>query len=248
MEAATELSKARRIYLTLSERIATGALPPGARIAAEPALAAEHGVSRVTIRRALDRLAREGKVSRRAGAGTFVSGGVVQPVLRADLSDVFARMREMGEHTSVRLLEFGYGPAPGAVAEALGLRPGARTQRAVRVRLVEGLPFSYLTTHVPEHIGATYNESELAAQPLLALLERSGVVAGHASQVIGAALAGPEVAEALGCEVGAALVSLTRIVTAADGKGIEHLHGLYRPDRFSFHLDISRPARGRRRA
>jgi GntR family transcriptional regulator len=157
-------------------------------------------------------------------------------------------MREMGEHTSVRLLEFGYGPAPGAVAEALGLRPGARTQRAVRVRLVEGLPFSYLTTHVPEHVGATYNESELAAQPLLALLERSGVVAGHASQVIGAALAGPEVAEALGCEVGAALVSLTRIVTEADGKGIEHLHGLYRPDRFSFHLDISRPARGRRRA
>jgi GntR family transcriptional regulator len=246
VEAGADLSKARRVYLTLSERI--GALPPGARIAAEPALAAEHGVSRVTIRRALDRLAREGKVSRRAGAGTFVSGGVVQPVVRASLTDVFARMREMGESTGVRLLSFSYGPAPDAVADALRLRAGERTQRAVRVRLVEGLPFSYLTTHVPESIGATYDESELAAQPLLSLLERGGVVAGHASQVIGAALAGPEVAEALECEVGAALVSLTRIVTAADGRGIEHLHGLYRPDRFAFHIDIGRAPARRRRA
>jgi GntR family transcriptional regulator len=240
-----EASKARRVYLTLSERIASGALPPGARIAAEPALAAEHGVSRVTIRRALDRLASEGRVSRRAGAGTFVSGGVVQPVVRANLADVFARMREMGERTGVRLLSFAYGLPPDSVAAALLLAPGERTQRAVRVRLADGLPFSYLTTHVPERIGATYSESDLAAQPLLALLERSGVVAFHASQVIGAALAGPEVAEALGCEVGAALVSLTRIVSAADGRGIEHLHGLYRPDRFAFHLDIARPP-GRR--
>jgi GntR family transcriptional regulator len=244
-----EASKARRIYLTLSERIASGALPPGARIAAEPALAAEHGVSRVTIRRALDRLASEGRVSRRAGAGTFVAGGVVQPVVRADLADVFARMREMGERTGVRLLSFAYGQPPDSVADALRLAPGERTQRAVRVRLADGLPFSYLTTHVPEHIGATYSEADLAAQPLLALLERSGVVAGHASQVIGAVLAGPEVAEALGCEIGAALVSLTRIVSAPDGRGIEHLHGLYRPDRFAFHLDIAQPPRrrGRRR-
>jgi GntR family transcriptional regulator len=245
MEATTELSKSRRVYLTLAERIATGDMPPGSRIAAEPALAAQHGVSRVTVRRALDRLAREGRVSRRAGAGTFVSGGVVQPVVRADLADVFARMREMGERTGVRLLAFAYGPPPDAVADALRLAQGERTQRAVRVRLVDGKPFSYLTTHVPERIGATYDEADLAAQPLLALLERSGVVAGHASQTIGAALAGPEVAEALETEIGAALLSLTRVVTDAEGRGIEHLHGLYRPDRFAFHIDITRSARGK---
>jgi GntR family transcriptional regulator len=245
MEPGTELSKARRIYLALSERIASGDLPPGMRIAAEPTLAAEHGVSRVTVRHALDRLAREGRVSRRAGAGTFVAGGAVRPVLRADLADVFDRMREMGERTTIRLLSFAYEAPPEAVAEALRLAPGARTQRAVRVRLAQGLPFSYLTTHVPEALGATYTEAELAAQPLLALLERGGVVAGHATQTIGAALAGPLVAEALGLEVGAALLSLTRIVTTADGRGIEYLHGLYRPDRFAFHLDITQsPACG----
>jgi GntR family transcriptional regulator len=240
VEGTTELSKARRIYLTLDELIATGALPPGARMPGEPAMAAEYGVSRVTIRRALDRLAREGKVSRRAGAGTFVAGGTAQPVVHADLSDVFARMREMGEQTGVRLLSFSYVAPPDAVAEALRLPPGERTQRAVRVRLVDGLPFSFLTTHVPERIGATYTEADLAAKPLLALLDRGGIIADRAAQTIGATLAGPEVAEALGLEVGAALVSLTRVVTAADGSGIEHLHGLYRPDRFAFRIDITR--------
>ena len=242
-----EASKAQRVYLTLSEQIATGVLPAGARMAGEPALAAAHGVSRVTVRRALDRLAQEGRVRRRAGAGTFVAGGAIQPVVRADLADVFARMREMGERTGVRLLAFAYGVPPEGVAEALRLAPGERTQRAVRVRLVDGLPFSYLTTHVPERIGATYDEADLAATPLLALLEQRGIVADHASQILGAALAGPEVAEALGVEVGAALVSLTRIVTAADGSGIEHLHGLYRPDRFVFHIDIARSVPARRR-
>ncbi len=250
MEAATELSKSRRVYLSLAERIASGAWPAGTRIAAEPALAAEHEVSRVTIRRALDRLAREGRVSRRAGAGTFVSDGTVRPVLRADLADVFARMREMGERTGVRLLAFATCVPPEPVAVALGLSSGERTQRAMRVRLVDGMPFSYLITHVPERIGATYTEAELAAQPLLTLLERSGIAADHASQTVSAALAGPEVADALEIEVGAALLSLTRVVTAADGSGIEHLQGLYRPDRFAFHLDIARmpnqPARSAR--
>jgi GntR family transcriptional regulator len=248
--AATELSKARKIYLMLSERIASGALPAGSRIASEPALAAEHGVSRVTIRRALDRLESEGRVSRRAGAGTFVAGGAVQPVVRAGLTDVFARMREMGEQTGVRLLSFAYVTPPDAIAEALGLAPGERTQRAVRVRLVDSQPFSYLTTHVPERIGATYTEADLAARPLLALLERSGIEADHASQTVGAVLAGPEVADALQVDIGAALLSLTRLVTAADGTGIEHLHGLYRPDRFVFTMDLTKdtPRRGKARA
>jgi GntR family transcriptional regulator len=240
MPASTGLSKARKIYLMLSERIASGELAAGSRIASEPALAAEHGVSRVTIRRALDRLAIEGRVSRRAGAGTFVAGGAVQPVVRAGLADVFARMREMGEQTGVRLLSFAYVTPPEQVVEALGLAPGERTQRAVRVRLVDGLPFSYLTTHVPERIGATYTEADLAARPLLSLLDRSGIEVDHASQTVGAVLAGPEVAEALQVDVGAALLSLTRVVTAADGSGIEHLHGLYRPDRFVFTMDLTK--------
>jgi GntR family transcriptional regulator len=105
---------------------------------------------------------------------------------------------------------------------------------------VNGRPFSYLTTHVPEWLGHTYSEADLAAVPLLALLERSGVVVARASQSTGACLAGPEVAAALETEIGAPLLSLTRLVQDDSGRPVEHLHALYRPDRFTFQMELQR--------
>ena len=245
--SSVEPGKARQVYLVLRERIGAGTLGAGSRLPGEAVLAAEHGVSRMTLRRALDQLAAEGLVARRPGSGTFVRGEGAGPVLRADLTDVFAHLREMGRQSGVRLLFFGYGPAPAEVASALGLPPKARVQRSVRVRLIDGQPFSFLTTHVPEPIGITYSEADLASTPLLELLERSGVAATQARQFIGATLAGPDVAEVLDVAVGAPLLSLTRAVLGRDGAGVEHLHALYRPDRFSFQMDLVRTgARGRR--
>ncbi len=239
MDAAAEPLKARRIYLLLRDRISTGDLEPGARLPGESHLATEHGVSRVTVRRALDQLAGEGLVMRRPGAGTYVSERRVRPIV-ADLSNILAHLIDMGRSTSVRLLSFAYVTPPESVAEALKLKPGERTQRSVRVRLIDGQPFSYLTTHVPERVGLTYSEAELAATPLLELLERSGVYAERASQTIGATLAGPEAATALGVEVGSPLLSMRRVVFDRADRGVEHLHALYQPDRYSFHMDLVR--------
>lgn len=240
MEAASHSIKARRIYLLLRERIATGDLAAGQRLPSEPVLAAEQGVSRVTLRHALDRLAEEGLVSRRVGAGTFVTDGMLSPVIAVNLADVFTQLKTMGQTTGLRLLAFAYGVPPDTIAEALGLRPGDRTQRSVRVRLIDGQPFSCLTTHVPERIGLTYDEADLASTPLLELLERSGTVVDRASQTLSATLAGPETANALQLEIGTPLLSLTRVVHDAAGAGVEHLHALYRPDRFAFRLDLTR--------
>ncbi|PWC28226.1 GntR family transcriptional regulator [Teichococcus aestuarii] len=240
MDAAVETFKARRIYLLLRDRITGGTLPAGTRLPGEPDLAAEHGVSRVTIRRALDQLSNEGLVERRPGVGTFVRGGGVLAPTVVDFADVFTHLKEMGRRTEVRLLSFGYVLPPAPVAATLGLAPAERAQRAVRVRLMGGEPFSHLTTHVPERIGTTYSEAEMASQPLLALLERSGLRVARARQSIGATLAGPEVAQALQVEIGAPLLSLTRLVEDEAGSAVEHLHALYRPDRFSFEMQLQR--------
>ena len=240
MAGVADASKARNIYLMLRERIGRGALAPGARVPSEVSVAAEHGVSRMTARRALSQLAAEGVVSRRAGSGTFVKAGDTGPVLRAELTDVFAHLKEMGRRSGVRLLSFAYVAPHADVADALGLAAGELVQRSVRVRLMDGAPFSFLTTQVPEHIGSTYTEADLAATPLLQLLERSGITAERASQTIGATLAGPESAQALEVGLGSPLLSLTRVVHGADGRGVEHLHALYRPDRFSFRMDLQR--------
>lgn len=246
--AAVEPHKARRLYLLLRDRLVAGEWPAGTRIPGEFALAAEHAVARVTVRRALDLLVGEGLIERRPGAGTFVrADGLAQPIV-ADLSNVLGHLAEMGRRTDVRLLAFAYVTPPAAVAEGLGLSVGERTQRSVRVRLIDGQAFSHLTAHVPERVGATYSDADLATQPLLSLLERSGVVVARATQRIGAALAGPEIAEALGLEIGSPLLSVTRVVYDAEGRGVEHLHALYRPDRYSFQMDMVRiESRGGRR-
>ena len=85
------------------------------------------------------------------------------------------------------------------------------------------VPFSYLTTHVPAEIGEKFTRSELAARPMLELLERSGVKVERASQRIGAGHATPVVAQALGIDTGSPLIELTRIVFDRSGRGVEHL-------------------------
>jgi GntR family transcriptional regulator len=232
--------KARQVYLVLRDRITSGAMPHGAKLPPEPALAETHGVARITVRRALARLAAEGLVQRRPSAGTRVTFERTAPPVVADIANMLASLMEMGRRTGVKLLSFEYAPAPAPIAEALGLGPEARTQQSVRVRLVDGEPFSYLTTHVPERVGVTYSKAELATRPLLALLDRAGVAAEAATQTIGAALAAPEVARALGVDVGAPLIELTRVVLDRSGRGVEHLHAFYRPDRYSIRMDLVR--------
>lgn len=226
--------KGRRVYLVLRDRIIGGAIAAGERLPGEPTLATEHGVSRVTLRRALDQLAKEGLIVRKPGSGTFVGQFRSQKPVMSDLGGLYSHLVEMGSRTQVRLLAFAYGQPPAAIATAMRLGNDERTQRSIRLRMIDDEPFSYLTTYVPEWIGLTYSEADLGNRPLLGLLERSGIALERASQLITATLASPDVATALGVEIGAPLLSLTRVVFDGAGHGVEHLHALYRPDRHAF--------------
>jgi GntR family transcriptional regulator len=231
-------AKAKQVYLVLRDRILSGAIGFGARLPTELELAEFHGVSRVTVRRALGELARERFIERRRSAGTRVIYRPMPAPMTTDITGVLANLADMGRRSSVKLLSYAYVAAEGAVAEALGAGVDQLLQRAVRVRSVDGLPFSYLTTHVPESVSVTFTRQELASRPLLELLERAGVKVGRARQRISAGLAAPDVGEALGVRTGSPLIELVRVVYDQAGRGVEHLHALYRPDRYAFEIDL----------
>lgn len=236
-----EPTKAQRVFLLLRDAITNGDFAPGSYLPGEPKLGDIYGVSRVTVRKALAELDRAGLIERRPGAGTMVKPRQVPSgEMVADFANVLGALVEMGRNTGVRLLQFGFGMPPADVQRALRLPDGERTQRSIRVRLIDGEPFSYLLTHVPEAIGVTYSESDLASTPLLTLLERSGVKADHATQTVGAALATPTTADALSISVGSPLLTLTRTVFDPDGYGIEHLTAFYRPDRYRLQMTLAR--------
>ena len=161
-------AKAKQVYLVLRDRILSGAIAFGAKLPTEHELAGYHGVSRVTVRRALGELARERLIERRRSAGTRVIYRPSPAPITADISGVLANLADMGRRTAVKLLSFDYVPAKGAVAQALGAAPDQLLQRSVRVRSIDGLPFSYLTTHVPESVSVTFTRQELAARPPVA--------------------------------------------------------------------------------
>ncbi len=233
-------AKAKQVYLVLRDRILSGAVGFDAKLPNENELANFHGVSRVTVRRALGELARERLIERRRSLGTRVVYRPPPAPITADISGVLANLADMGRRTAVTLLSFDYVPAEGTVAQALDVGPNQLMQRAVRVRSVDGEPFSYLTTHVPESVSVTFTRQELAARPLLDLLERAGIKVEHARQRISAGLATPSVADALNLRTGSPLIELVRVVYDQTGRAVEHLHALYRPDRYAFEIDLVR--------
>jgi GntR family transcriptional regulator len=237
-------AKAKQVYLILRDRILSGALGFAAKLPTENELAAYYAVSRVTVRRALGELERERFIERRRSAGTRVIYRAAPAPVVADISGVLANIADMGRRTAVKLLSFDYVPAVGAIAEALAVDPKALLQRSIRVRSVDGVPFSYLTTHVPESVAVTFTKEELASRPLLELLERAGVKVEHARQRIGAGLATPDVAQALDIRAGSPLLELVRVVFDQSGRAVEHLHALYRPDRYAFEMDLVRTKAG----
>jgi GntR family transcriptional regulator len=229
-----------QIYTILRDEIVSGAYPNGAILPSEFELTRQYGVSRVTAKRALNELAAEGLVSRERGRGTVVRFEAPSPPVRASVEGLLENLLQMGLKTEVRLLDFDYIAASGDVARALGCEAGTVVQRAVRVRLMEGEPFSHLTTHVPEALGRSYSRDDLANRPMLALLERCGVIVSSARQTLTAALADPRIATLLEVQVGAPLLRISRTVYDQDHRAVEHITGLYRPDRYQYQMTLNR--------
>ena len=113
-------------------------------------------------------------------------------------------------------------------------------QKAVRVRSTTEGPLSYITTWVPGDLARSFGKRELAKQPILLLLEASGVRVGGARQTISARLADAQVASHLGVAVGSALLAVRRLIHDEQGRPVQWLHGLYRPDRYEYQMQLSR--------
>ncbi|MDJ0629708.1 MAG: GntR family transcriptional regulator [Rhodobacter sp.] len=230
----------RQIFLILKARIGSGELAPGDLLPSEHELCDELGVSRITVKRALNDLADAGLVVRERGRGTRVAEALGGQVMNAALEGWLENVSAMARDTDVSVLEFGYVPATAAVAAALALPPGAPVQRAVRMRRLKGVPMSHLVTHVPEEIGRKYAADDLGDVALLKLLEAAGVTVASASQTISATLADPDVAAALEVAPGNPLIEVQRTVRDVNERPVEFIRALYRPDVYRFAMSMRR--------
>jgi len=239
------LPKYHQIYLLLCEQLAEGRFVDG--LPGEFALMEEFGVARVTVRRALEKMAAEGLISREPGRGTrpigrppvsLEQGG--HDVQRANLGGLLENLVSMGLRTSVKVIDVQTVTASASVAAALQLNPGDAVQKAVRVRSTREGPLSHITTYVPAEVARRFGRRELARKPILVLLEEAGVQVGRAHQTITAKLADAALAQHLDVSVGSALLAVRRLVYDINERPVQWLHGLYRPDRYTYEMQLSR--------
>ncbi|MDH5353888.1 MAG: GntR family transcriptional regulator [Gammaproteobacteria bacterium] len=229
-----------QVYLVLRNKILNDDYTRGSLLPGEQETSDMFGVSRITAKRALNELARDGMVVRERGRGTrVVYHSLAQPV-EVNVEGVLENLLAMGLETEVKLLSFDYLPANRETAQLLDCNEGQSVQKAVRVRFLEDEPFSHLTTYVPSEVGDSYSREDLAEKPLLALLERSGIKISRAEQTITATLSDAEVSPALGLELGSPTLCIYRVVYDQNNRPVEYIKALYRPDRYQYRMMLTR--------
>ena len=240
------LPKYHQVYLVLREQLHEGMFSEG--LPGELALMQQFSVARVTVRRALAQLAQEGLISREPGRGTRSllqrraqhMDATTPKTQQARLTGLLENLVSMGLRTTVKVISVERLLAPHEVALSLQMQDGELVQKAQRVRYTNEGPLSHITTWVPERIAKGFGRKELAKKPILLLLEESGVKVGRAQQSISAKLADANMAQHLDIAVGSALLAVNRLIYDTDDQPIQWLHGLYRPDRYEYQMQLSR--------
>lgn len=230
-------------YLVLRQRLLEGVYPLDAPLPSEEEIRHEFGVSRVTIRRALAELESEGLIQRRRGSGTYPIEQASSSNTRANISGLYQNMITLGLNSKARLLKFERIPVPRFLRQVSPLFE-SKVLHVERVRNLDGEPFSYMKSYIPESLARNFRKTSLGNDPLLATLEMAGIVVAKADQSLSASAADAEIAEALGVPIGSPLIQMRRLSVDADDKPIEYFVSYYRPDRFEYRITLSRDRGG----
>ncbi len=160
-----------RVETVLASEITDRHLKVGGQLPTEDSLIARFGVSRITVRRAIQNLVSRGLVEIRRGKGTFVAAPKITQNLK-ELSGFVEDMHALGRKPTARVIEREIVNADAAVARQLALTRGERVVRICRVRLADGIPLSFDETYLPLEIGQKIIAENLKVEPIFSLLER----------------------------------------------------------------------------
>ncbi len=213
-----------------------GGLPVGGRLPNEVELAERLGVTRPTVRRAIQYLVERGVLVRKRGIGTQI----VHPKVRrpVELSSLYDDLVKAGQRprTQIRVLE--RKPAPDHVAEALGVPEGTEVTWIERLRFAAGEPLALMHNAVPVDV-LPLRAADLEQRGLYELLRAADHAPRMADQVVGARPATPAEALLLGDPRGASVLTMTRTAWDAGGLAVEYGSHIYRASRYSFALTLS---------
>jgi GntR family transcriptional regulator len=226
-----------QLHRHLVDRIRAGEFGPGTPLPTEMELCRQYGVSRITVRRALDALADERLISRRRGVRTFV---VEPPVKSVALTGSLDEALSYGANLSLKLLSADeVRPSP-LVAQALGLAADDRVRRLEAVAFSEGEPFAHAEYFLPRAVSALFAAADLQEKvPVLRTIEQKlGRRITSANQTVEPVIADRAVAGYLGTRPRAPLLKVVRTYFTAEGMPVKTDIVRYHPERYRYTVQL----------
>ena len=221
----TKQSAARQQVLELIQRLGVGTAIPSER-----QLSADLGVSRLTVRAALDDLAREGYLVRRRGSGTYVQ----QPKISQELTmtSFSEDMRRRGMVPGSRTLSLTRQLAGARLGRFLHVSPGDEIVVVKRLRLADGVSMAIETLHIPAGVVPGIAPNELEGSFYELLRRKYGVEIASTTQAIEPTVTNEEESAALGVPLHSPAFLFERTSRDADDRTLEFVHSIYRGDRY----------------
>ncbi|HEX6676907.1 MAG TPA: GntR family transcriptional regulator [Actinomycetes bacterium] len=217
----------------LERAIQSGELAPGSRLDNEIALADRLGLSRPTVRKAIEYLVDRGYLVRKRGIGTQV----VHPKVRrpVELTSLWDDLSTSGQDPRTTVRSLRTVAAPDAVAHALRVEPGSPVVALERLRYAGDEPLAIMRNHLPAGlVELTADALELGG--LYQLMRAAGIRLHMASQTIGARSASAAEARLLEVRAGEPLLTMQRTTYDDGGRAVELGDHLYRASRYSFEV------------
>ena len=212
------------------------------QLPSENELATLHGITRTTVRRALDVLERDGWIYRQKGKGSFTAVRRVEHDL-TQLVSTTEYMRERGWLLTTRVVSLDRLPAPLKIAHALELPDEAVCYRLCRLRAVDSEPVSLQTSHLPASLCPDLEENDLTGSLYRLLETRYGLRLCTGREILRARCTLPHEQQLLAVPRCTPVMDMERVSYAVTGQAVEYLEAVWRGDRYDFSVSLSRPQR-----
>lgn len=243
MNPLTPQTKSLPIYVQIAEglidRIESGDLQTGQRLPPERELSKTLGVTRVTLRQALQLLSAEGLLERRQGSGNYIAEPKIERTTTR-LTPFTMGMRQSGFAPGARVILLDNRPAKVSVAGRLQVAVTSELIYCHRIRLVNNQPIMVEKFYLPASFFPGFDSLDLENVSIFETLEKNyNVKVMRAEQSIEAVAASDYEAELLGICAGTPLLLERRVSFDQNNRPVEYAKDLYRGDRFKFLLDTS---------
>lgn len=227
-----------QLYEILRSHITDGTWQPGDLLPPESELIEQYGVSRITVRQALDALVNDGLIYRQRGRGTFVAHPTVEQTLTRIISFT-EDMRQRGFTPGTEILSAELVAASQEIADRLRIKPGDELARLERLRQADGEPMSIEESYLVHQLCPAILNGDYAQTSLREALEQAyGIRLVRAKQTIKAILAPNKIAQKLSIPAKSALLFIERVSYSDQGVPIEFLRLYHRGDRYTLYNEL----------